>query len=322
MAKREIRVGEALRDLRSGMNDTALMHKYKLTARGLQSLFTKLMAAGVVSRTELEERMPGFLTTAHIAMELQEPGMEANWKLIKRKREDLEAQPIKASEALADVRSGATDSDLMAKFRLSSKGLQDLFDQLADAGLISREELDLRTPSADSTVDVREIVQGLDIDELMGEDAPLRREGPPCCPTCGAPVEKDGSSCQTCGAVLPSLISGEAFDPSAAFQTSGRYVVVPIPIKDAQNPQVVGTIRDITETAVGTAGILAGVGASITFVVDPDPNLGIEPFSFDSKCRWISEGPDGNYARFEIMSITEKDLVELKNLIRVLTFGL
>ncbi len=58
MAKVKIDAKTALEDIRAGMSDSALMDKHKLSAMGLQSLFDKLLQAGVISRSELEERIP------------------------------------------------------------------------------------------------------------------------------------------------------------------------------------------------------------------------------------------------------------------------
>ena len=44
-ARRTIPARSFVGDMRSGMTDSALMEKYKLTARGLHSAFRKLLAA-------------------------------------------------------------------------------------------------------------------------------------------------------------------------------------------------------------------------------------------------------------------------------------
>ncbi|MBM3301925.1 MAG: hypothetical protein FJY85_18475 [Deltaproteobacteria bacterium] len=51
--KRIIHAGEIVRDIRAGMTDTQLMKKYKLSARGLQSAFSKLIDNGIVTVQEL-----------------------------------------------------------------------------------------------------------------------------------------------------------------------------------------------------------------------------------------------------------------------------
>ncbi len=48
---------EILRDLRSGVDDEALMRKYHLTGRQLQRVFRKLIAAGAISALELSGRL-------------------------------------------------------------------------------------------------------------------------------------------------------------------------------------------------------------------------------------------------------------------------
>ncbi len=50
----------AARDVRSRMDDSALMQKYRLTPKGLQSLFDKLLAAGLITRIDMDRRTLGF----------------------------------------------------------------------------------------------------------------------------------------------------------------------------------------------------------------------------------------------------------------------
>ncbi len=47
-----------LLDIRGGMSDSALMSKYGLSATGLQSLFQKLLDAGIIKQSEVDDRMP------------------------------------------------------------------------------------------------------------------------------------------------------------------------------------------------------------------------------------------------------------------------
>ena len=53
MQKPVINVNDALHDLRMGLDDWTLMRKYQLSAKGLQSMFKKLLALGVVTQAEL-----------------------------------------------------------------------------------------------------------------------------------------------------------------------------------------------------------------------------------------------------------------------------
>lgn|GEM_PF-1826885 len=59
MDKRVIKAKEVVADIRAGIDDVGLMDKYKLTARGLDSLFQKLLTAGLISRTDWTARKAG-----------------------------------------------------------------------------------------------------------------------------------------------------------------------------------------------------------------------------------------------------------------------
>ncbi len=47
---------DAVRSIRSGMNDEALMEKYEISRKGLRSLFKKLVAAGAIEQSVLDRR--------------------------------------------------------------------------------------------------------------------------------------------------------------------------------------------------------------------------------------------------------------------------
>ncbi len=56
MAKITVSAKEILADIKAGMNNTALMQKYGLSDKGLQSIFKKLVDAGMLEREESEKR--------------------------------------------------------------------------------------------------------------------------------------------------------------------------------------------------------------------------------------------------------------------------
>lgn len=58
MQKRKITAREVLQDIRAGKSDKTLMSKFDLSAQGLQSLFGKLVRAGVITQNELDQRVP------------------------------------------------------------------------------------------------------------------------------------------------------------------------------------------------------------------------------------------------------------------------
>ncbi|MFC1836923.1 hypothetical protein ACFL2Q_19720 [Thermodesulfobacteriota bacterium] len=55
MPKRELNAKDVLNDIESGLSDIAMRRKYKLTPKGLQSLLTKVIAAGLLTTHEVDE---------------------------------------------------------------------------------------------------------------------------------------------------------------------------------------------------------------------------------------------------------------------------
>ncbi len=58
MEKRTLNAKEVLDDIKAGLDDAALMGKYQLSEKGLESLFKKLVDGAVLKQEELEKRTP------------------------------------------------------------------------------------------------------------------------------------------------------------------------------------------------------------------------------------------------------------------------
>src|SRR5512135_1413463 len=94
-----IKAVDAVKCIRSGMDDASLMQELKVSANGLQSLFTQLVASGIVRRSELEQRFS--LSHASVIVDVE----SAEWPPPKS------AKPrIDAAEALASLRAGIDDA--------------------------------------------------------------------------------------------------------------------------------------------------------------------------------------------------------------------
>jgi uncharacterized protein (DUF433 family) len=115
-AKPKIRARDAVNDIRQGMNDAELMEKYELSAKGLQSLFLKLLEAKAVTKAELQQRRALYQDTIAI-------------------------QQIEAQDIVEDIRSGMPDAELMEKYTLSADGLRRIFQTLMEEGAIAIEDL-------------------------------------------------------------------------------------------------------------------------------------------------------------------------------------
>lgn len=150
MVKPKIDAQQALDDIRSGLDDYALMDKYNLSAKGLQSLFSKLVSVGAITQAELDRRGPDVYGSFFLLKD--EPGQQQAAQPPSRK--PRQPAPINAKEAVRSIRTGMTDEELMEKYKLTALGLRDLFDQLVKSGVMSQYEIDSRKSSADETVDV------------------------------------------------------------------------------------------------------------------------------------------------------------------------
>ncbi len=125
--KRKIRARDIVNDIRSHMTDSELMARYNLSARGLHSVFIKLLNARAITQSELDWRPSEYDDTIVI-------------------------RQIKTADMVSDVRSGLTDFELVEKYCVSSHGLQKAFQTLVEGGALSEAELRGRSPSQDDTV--------------------------------------------------------------------------------------------------------------------------------------------------------------------------
>ncbi len=110
-----------LEDLSRNLSDEELMKKHKLSAKGLTSLFRKLLRKGLVTRQALAKRMG--VETCEISVPF-----------------DGKASKIRVSTAdvLKDLGENASESDLMHKYKLSPRGLRSLLMKLYRKGLIPK----------------------------------------------------------------------------------------------------------------------------------------------------------------------------------------
>jgi len=202
MKKRRIDADIALNDIRSGLDDRALMAKYRLSAKGLQSLFNKLIEGGLMDVTELDQRMPTFMGTVFVT-DILDPAAESEAlaQSDSGTRRRIRS-PIKLEEVTQDIRSGADDSALMEKYDLSSKGLQSLFEHLIFSGFMTEMELDTRVSTFDSTVDVHglkgQLEKLLNSAAAPSEDKVVLWE----CPACGRPQTRVYDECPVCGVIV------------------------------------------------------------------------------------------------------------------------
>jgi uncharacterized protein (DUF433 family) len=127
--KRTVKTRDVLNNIRAGMTDPELMQKYGLSAKGLQSLFRKLLEVKAITPDELEQRRAVYQDTAII-------------------------QQIDGNDIVEDIRAGMSDSELMEKYGLSSEGLGFALQTLTDTKVISLQDLYGSSLSEQDTVAV------------------------------------------------------------------------------------------------------------------------------------------------------------------------
>jgi predicted transcriptional regulator len=201
MAKPRIDAKQALDDICSGMDDQALMDKYNISSKGLQSLFRKLVSAGAITQEDLDLRTSASFGNVSITTNVRKPPGTM--------RKKTKGRLVSAHEAASDIRSNMSDADLMEKYGLSSKGLQSLFEQLVDSGVVSQIELDRRMPWSDSTVEVLGVLRQFGLDRSFADEG--KDSGVPShCVACGAPQTMEFDICPSCGTNIPEFKARKA----------------------------------------------------------------------------------------------------------------
>lgn len=103
----------------------------------------------------------------------------------------MSKRKITAKDILTDLEAGLDDRELMEKFKLTSEGLQSLFNKMLKARVITRAELDSRAPVNERTVEL-----GLFI-----------------CPACGNIEHNEFTRCPKCGHSAPDYMRKEGAGP-------------------------------------------------------------------------------------------------------------
>ncbi|MEW6348601.1 MAG: STAS domain-containing protein [Thermodesulfobacteriota bacterium] len=129
--KHTVKAREVLIDLANNVSNLDLMKKHNLSAKGLESLYRKLLRSGLITKETLGRRLG--IKPAEVPVALS--------GLPSRKAK------VEAREVLKDLSDGMSDHDLMIKYHLSPKGLRSLMTKLVQSGLLSEGALSGRTPA-------------------------------------------------------------------------------------------------------------------------------------------------------------------------------
>jgi uncharacterized protein (DUF433 family) len=223
----------------------------------------------------------------------------------------------RARHILRDVRAGLDDSEIMEKYGISSVDLQNLLKQFVTAGLL-RQGARTSASRPKRSINVKEILQdismGLSNDQLMEKyrlsPAMLQKV---CKKLLDARVVTRD---QLFSSFLEATIVGDVIRDRPR-----SYLDFDLPVYEAQHPEIVGRLRDISEDGVGLEGIESKIGAIQKFVVLGDLFGEIAPFEFQARCRWFTQAQAGEtcIGGYEITQISEEANLELDKLIRLVT---
>lgn len=133
MNKPKIGAREAVNDIKSGMTDAELMEKYKLTAKGLESLFGKLVQAKLLEQSFVGKR------TAPVEADAGAKSAPSPARIPEFAPPGPEEPSELALAVLQDIKDGRHDNEIMQRHELSPGKLNEIRDGLVQSGLLDAE---------------------------------------------------------------------------------------------------------------------------------------------------------------------------------------
>jgi hypothetical protein len=152
--KRTVRAADVAADVIQGVRDPELMSKYRLTSRQLEVLLGKLVAKGLLTRAQMDQRADltdtavtkAFVETNRSIAELGATDSQiVNLPKITAEPEEVTTATVSRTISvrlfLNDVKHGMTDEALMSKYSLNPRQLEFMYQRLVDANLMTVEQL-------------------------------------------------------------------------------------------------------------------------------------------------------------------------------------
>jgi hypothetical protein len=167
---------------------------------------------------------------------------------------------VRKEDFLIDLRAGLNEQELMYKYKLTPRGMGTLFRNLVNARIVTLTEL------------LSRCTRQLNLPEVAAE---LRIR-------------------------------------------SRKQLEFLLPIGEVDNPENTGFIFDVSEDGLGTRGLKAKVGQTMTFDIPADEYLCTQPIRFQGICRWVEEKGDrwASGAGFGVVHVLQGSFSELEEIIR------
>jgi hypothetical protein len=218
----------------------------------------------------------------------------------------LSRRRIPGRNIISDVRSGMSNDQLMDKYQLSPKQLDDVLAQILTASTALAKKI---------SEDIRQEM----IDSQLMKKYQLSREG------LSRAFEK---------LLEAGFIDQEAFDrclsptkPETTFvekrHRHRRVPYFPVTVVDRSNPRNTGRVKDISAMGLGVVGMQAQSGENKSIAILGDDLGVISPFELRAECRWVVTGSKCTepVAGFQIRLISERDLAWLEEFIEAIDLG-
>jgi hypothetical protein len=186
--KKTVSAREVVQDIKVGMTDEQLMLKHGLSAKGLQSLKTKLVTAGLLTAQEHNGQSP--------------PTQVADPSVDKR---------VFAKNIADTVKNGVPDAEIIKRFGISAAKLPKVYESLVKGGYLTQEDLNRRGngEAFEETVDLSLDSLSLPSDSSIPRKPlsvnPHQNQLPIfkwLCPSCKTPHSQEYPVCPQCGIIV------------------------------------------------------------------------------------------------------------------------
>jgi uncharacterized protein (DUF433 family) len=229
----------------------------------------------------------------------------------------MKCRELSVQQVLNDIRTGAGDQELMAKYRLSRKGLDSLYEQLTSAGFLEQNGKGLKvchTRKINVDQIMHDIRAGISERDLMSKYM--------CSPK---HLRRIFDKLVTIGS-----LNADEIDPNgnSQFHTTvssktprlpRNYLPYPFTVYVVGDPEARGMVLDITEQGFRVQGIHSRVGDFKIFSFIPVDCSHARPFFVEGECRWMKKSPDSDLvAGFKIEKLSDHSRRELGKFIQEL----
>jgi uncharacterized protein (DUF433 family) len=227
---------------------------------------------------------------------------------------------VSARDFIRDVRLGMSNLELMDKYKLSSKAMDSIFRQMEGAG-ISINKVRLSARGSANVIRMSEVASdirsGLTKQELM-EKYHVTLRG-----LLWIAMELIIAGALSGQEIYGKLYSSHGELASLTTRRSDRHKLnFYVPISSAAEPDIVGSIHDVSAQGLGTRGIIAAVGETRTLCILGDSFGEVGTTVLDGRCAWAGKDPMGVYrSGFEIKETSSAGMQELQLLIKLCTLG-